>query len=152
MYGSHLAIQHSSGKQVGIKRSSPMDQLAFASACTLAAAIRDKTVSVKEVVQAHIDQINAVNPAINAWCNRPLSARWPKQMLLMRPLPRGKRSGLYTVFPLLSKTISRPKGSFAAVAPLAWRRMCQQKMRLLFHAFGLLAASCSAKPICPKLD
>ena len=33
---------------------------------TLAAAIQNKAVSVKEVVQAHIDQIAAVNPAINA--------------------------------------------------------------------------------------
>ncbi|MFT5196131.1 MAG: amidase, partial [Candidatus Promineifilaceae bacterium] len=43
-----------------------MEQLTFASARTLAAAIQDKTVSAREVVQAHIGQINAVNPAINA--------------------------------------------------------------------------------------
>ena len=43
-----------------------MDQLVFASVHTIASAILDKTVSVREVVQAHIDQINAVNPAINA--------------------------------------------------------------------------------------
>ena len=43
-----------------------MEQLTFASAHTLIAAIQNKTVSVKEVVQAHLDQINAVNPTINA--------------------------------------------------------------------------------------
>ncbi|MEM7117868.1 MAG: amidase [Chloroflexota bacterium] len=43
-----------------------MDQLTFTPASLLAKAIREKAVSVKEVVQAHLNQINAVNPAINA--------------------------------------------------------------------------------------
>ena len=37
------------------------------STCTLADAIQDKTVSVKEVVQAHIAQINAVNLCRTSW-------------------------------------------------------------------------------------
>ena len=43
-----------------------MNQLTHAPAHALAAAIRNKSVSATEVVQAHIDQINQVNPAINA--------------------------------------------------------------------------------------
>lgn len=43
-----------------------MDQITSAPAHELAAAIRNKTVTSKEVVQAHIDQIKRVNPAINA--------------------------------------------------------------------------------------
>lgn len=43
-----------------------MEQLIFKTAAELAAAIREKSVSVREVVDAHFDQITAVNPAINA--------------------------------------------------------------------------------------
>lgn len=43
-----------------------MDELIYASATTLARAIRDKTVSVTEVVTAYLQRIEAVNPALNA--------------------------------------------------------------------------------------
>jgi len=43
-----------------------MDELIYASAATLARAIRDKTVSVTEVVTAYLQRIEAVNPALNA--------------------------------------------------------------------------------------
>lgn len=43
-----------------------MDELLDASAMTLARWIRERKVTVREVVEAHIDRIAAVNPAINA--------------------------------------------------------------------------------------
>ena len=43
-----------------------MDQLTSAPAHMIAAAIQARTVSAKEVVQAHIDHIEAINPLINA--------------------------------------------------------------------------------------
>jgi amidase len=43
-----------------------MDELIYASAATMARAIRDKKVSVKELVTAHLQRIEAVNPALNA--------------------------------------------------------------------------------------
>ena len=42
------------------------DALLYASAATLARAIRDKQVSATEVVEAHLARIDTVNPALNA--------------------------------------------------------------------------------------
>jgi amidase len=43
-----------------------MDELMYASVTALAQAIRDKRVSATEVVEAHLQRIEAVNPALNA--------------------------------------------------------------------------------------
>src|SRR5207245_10245433 len=43
-----------------------MDELIYASATAMAQAIRDKRVSATEVVEAHLQRIAAVNPALNA--------------------------------------------------------------------------------------
>jgi aspartyl-tRNA(Asn)/glutamyl-tRNA(Gln) amidotransferase subunit A len=43
-----------------------MDELMYASATAMAQAIRDKRVSATEVVEAHLQRIEAVNPALNA--------------------------------------------------------------------------------------
>ena len=43
-----------------------MDELMYASATAIAQAIRDKRVSATEVVEAHLQRIAAVNPALNA--------------------------------------------------------------------------------------
>src|SRR5712691_6766570 len=43
-----------------------MDELIYASATAMAQAIRDKRVSATEVVEAHLQRIEAVNPALNA--------------------------------------------------------------------------------------
>lgn len=42
------------------------DDTLFASAATIARAIREREVSAVEVAQAHLDRIDAVNPALNA--------------------------------------------------------------------------------------
>src|SRR5919106_1442608 len=43
-----------------------VDELIYASATTIAQAVREKKVSAKEVVEAHLQRIEAVNPALNA--------------------------------------------------------------------------------------
>ena len=43
-----------------------MDELLYASATTIAQAIREKRVSATEVVEAHLQRIATVNPTLNA--------------------------------------------------------------------------------------
>ena len=43
-----------------------MDELIYASAKSIAQAIRDKQVSAVEVVEAHLERIEEVNPKLNA--------------------------------------------------------------------------------------
>ncbi|MDQ4039965.1 MAG: amidase [Actinomycetota bacterium] len=48
------------------KRSQVPDELVFRTARELATAIRTRELSAREVMQAHLDQIEACNPAVNA--------------------------------------------------------------------------------------
>jgi len=50
----------------GVGSSGPTTPLHYLDAATLAALIRAKQVSPREVVQTHLDRISAVNPMINA--------------------------------------------------------------------------------------
>ena len=43
-----------------------MSDICFMTACELAAMIRSKKISCREVMQAHLDQIERVNPKVNA--------------------------------------------------------------------------------------
>ena len=43
-----------------------MEELIYASASAIAQAIREKLVSCREVVEAHMDRIEQVNPLLNA--------------------------------------------------------------------------------------
>ena len=43
-----------------------MDEIIYASATSIAQAIRDKRVSATEVVEAHLQRLAAVNPTLNA--------------------------------------------------------------------------------------
>jgi aspartyl-tRNA(Asn)/glutamyl-tRNA(Gln) amidotransferase subunit A len=43
-----------------------MEDLIYSSATSLARAIREKEVSSSEVVNAHIERIEAINPKLNA--------------------------------------------------------------------------------------
>ncbi len=45
------------------------DELVFRTARDLATAIRTRELSAREVMQAHLDQIEAFNPAVNAIVN-----------------------------------------------------------------------------------
>ena len=42
------------------------EEIFYADAATLAGRIRDRSLSPVEVVQAHLDRIEAVNPKLNA--------------------------------------------------------------------------------------
>jgi Amidase len=48
------------------KRATHMEKITFASATTLARAIREQQVSPQEVVDAYLARIAAINPALNA--------------------------------------------------------------------------------------
>ena len=60
---SSTAVEAQSVRSVAAERS---DDLCFRSARDLAALIHGKKVSAREVMAAHLDRINRVNPSINA--------------------------------------------------------------------------------------
>ena len=91
-----------------------MEQLTFTSATQLAQAIREKTVSVKEVVQAHLDQINVVNPAINALVQSTANSALTEADAADAAIARGDRLGPLHGVPFTVKDNIETKGVVCA--------------------------------------
>ena len=89
--------------------SAPSD-LCFTSAIQLASMIRDRKVSAREVVQAHLAQIDRVNPAVNAIvtlvAERAMADAAAADEELARRGPRGPLHGL----PIAHKDLVATKG------------------------------------------
>jgi amidase len=86
------------------------DDLCFTSAVDLAKMMRDKKVSAREVMQAHLKQIERVNPAVNAIvtlvADRAMADAAAADAELARGRPRGPLHGL----PIAHKDLVATKG------------------------------------------
>mgnify|MGYP004008465549 FL=1 len=70
-----------------------MDELIHTSATKLAKAIRDKKVSSKEVVEAYLEQIAAVNPNLNALVQLAADSALTQAKNMDDSLARGESQG-----------------------------------------------------------
>jgi amidase len=70
-----------------------MDELFYASATSLAKAIRSKKVSAREVVQAHLNRIETVNPKINAVVQLAAERAWEEAKAADEAQARGESKG-----------------------------------------------------------
>ena len=99
----------SEGPQVINPPQAPND-LCFTSAIDLVAMMRAKKVSAREVMQAHLDQIQRVNPAVNAVvtlvADRAMADAAAADEELARGRPRGPLHGL----PIAHKDLVATKG------------------------------------------
>ena len=99
----------SEGPQVINPPQAPND-LCFTSAIDLVAMMRAKKVSAREVMQAHLDQIQRVNPAVNAIvtlvADRAMAEAAAADNELARGRPRGPLHGL----PIAHKDLVATKG------------------------------------------
>jgi amidase len=103
--GSSSAPHQGQGRSAGAP-----DDLCFTSAVELAAMIRAKKVSAREVMQAHLAQIERVNPAVNAIVTlvgeRAMADAAAADQELARGKPRGPLHGL----PIAHKDLVATKG------------------------------------------
>ena len=76
-----------------------MNELLSSSAAALAQAIRSKKVTVKEVVEAHLQRIAEVNPALNAVVQLAGERALEEARLADQALLKGERSDRCTVCP-----------------------------------------------------
>ena len=70
-----------------------MDDLTFQSAKSLARAIREKSVSAREVVEAHLRRIEEVNPVLNAVVQLAAERAEAEARELDEALARGEAAG-----------------------------------------------------------
>ena len=93
-----------------VQAATAPDDLCFTSAVDLAKMMRDKKVSAREVMQAHLKQIERVNPAVNAIvtlvADRAMADAAAADAELARGRPRGPLHGL----PIAHKDLVATKG------------------------------------------
>ena len=88
----------------------PPDDLCFTSAIDLAAMIRAKRVSAREVMQAHLKQIERVNPSVNAIVTLVADKAMADAAAADDELARGKPRGPLHGLPIAHKALVAPKG------------------------------------------
>ncbi len=96
--------------------SKPLKELTEASATALARAIREREVSSLEVIDAHLDRIDAVNPKLNAVVQFDADDARQQARKADAALGSGDAVGRSTACHSRSKIGSRPRASSAPQA------------------------------------
>lgn len=84
--------------------------ICFSSARDLSEAIHKRKLSVKEVVQAHLDQINKVNPKVNAIVSLNEELALKEAEIADKKLLSGEKVGPLHGLPLAIKDTEHAKG------------------------------------------
>jgi amidase len=92
------------------ERAHAPNDLCFTSATELAAMIRSKKVSAREVMQAHLAQIERVNPAVNAVVTLVADRAMADAAAADEELARGKPRGPLHGLPIAHKDLVATKG------------------------------------------
>ena len=87
-----------------------MSSLCFITALELAARIRNRDVSVREVMQAHLDQIERVNPKVNAICTLLGDQALEQAQKHDHILAKGEATGALFGLPIAHKDLVATKG------------------------------------------
>jgi amidase len=92
------------------KRATHMEEITFASATTLARAIREQQVSSQEVVDAYLARIAATNPALNAVVQLRAEAARAEARAADEALARGENYGPLHGMPFTIKDTFEGRG------------------------------------------
>ena len=88
-----------------------MTDLCGHDAVALAGLLRARQVSAREVVAAHIERIEEVDPVINAVVTRTFDQALEKAAVADDALARGENTGLLHGLPVAHKDLVRDRGS-----------------------------------------
>ena len=114
-------------------------------ALELAGLIASKEVSSREVVQAHLDRIDAVNPRLNAVARRLDESALVAADAADRAVASGAALGALHGVPVTVKGLDGI-GSLIGVSVLS-RMPCTRSTAASFHGCPTTAASASVKPV-----
>ena len=81
-----------------------MQDLIFRSACELAALVREKKVSPRELLEAHLDRVMQVNPVLNAIVDLNAERAGEEALALETRLARGEETGPLAGVPVTIKS------------------------------------------------
>ena len=87
------------------------DPITELGACELGAALRSRRFSCREVMQAYLERIEALNPAVNAIVSlQPREGCWRRPMRAMRNSRAARAAGWLHGFPLAIKDMAATAG------------------------------------------
>ena len=104
------SIDHGIERQPSVHEATAPDDLCFTSALQLAAMLRAKKVSAREVMSAHLTQIGRVNPAVNAVVTLVADQAMADAARADEELARGKPRGPLHGLPIAHKDLVATKG------------------------------------------
>ena len=107
--GISVGSVNEEAERMVVKSQAP-DDLCFTSAVDLAAMIRAKKVSSREVMQAHLAQIDRVNPAVNAVVTLVADRAMADAAAADEELAKGKSRGPLHGLPIAHKDLVATKG------------------------------------------
>ena len=90
--------------------ATPMSSVCFTSAVELAAKIRSRELSVREVMQAHLDKIEQVNPKVNAICTLLAEQALEQAQEHDKVIAKGGEQGPLFGLPIAHKDLVATKG------------------------------------------
>ena len=111
-----------------------MDNLIYSSAKSIAKAIRDKKVSAREVVEAHLKRIEEVNPKLSAVVTLCGERALDEARVADESLAKGEVQGPLHGVPMTLKDSLDTAGVLSTAAPRAAPLMCQNRTRQSWHA------------------
>ncbi len=106
-----MAVRARAGDDVTVRpRGEPAAGLCALDAIVLAQLLRDREVSAREVIAAHIERIEAVDPAINAIVTRCFGLAMDGAAAADEALARGQEPGLLHGLPVAHKDLAETAG------------------------------------------
>ena len=128
-----------------------MDPFLYTSASTMARAIREKTISSSELIRAHLDRIEAVNPRLNAVVQLPRERALGEARQADAALARGKIKGALHGVPFTLKDAIESAEVTATGGTLGRRHFVPQQDAVVVERLRAAGAILLGKTNCPEL-
>jgi len=128
-----------------------MDELLHSSASGMARAIREKKISSTELIQAHLDRIQAVNPKLNAIVQLPAERVFEEARAADASLARGEIKGPLHGVPVTFKDAIETAGIISTGGTLGRRSFVPQEDAVVVRRLREAGAIVLGKTNCPEL-
>jgi amidase len=128
-----------------------MIELLFSSAAAQARAIREKKISSLELVRAHLDQIEAVNPRLNAVVQLPAECALEEARQADAELVRGEIKGALHGVPFTLKDAIEAAGVISTGGTAGRRGFAPAQDAVVVQRLRAAGAILLAKTNCPEL-
>lgn len=136
-----------------VKKTDPDGEICYMNAVTMAALLRSKKISAREVMQAHLRQIKKVNAKVNAIITFvPEEELMAQALAADESLAKGKVTGSLHGMPIAVKDLTETKGIRTTFGSPIWRNNIPLQDALLVERQKQAGAIIIGKTNVPELE